>query len=88
VATVSIENRRGRHRTGAEDHPPAPQRDSSDVERRAPLPIAVLSELQVPPLSVQSHRDEPDAAPGVEPAVQESQLGRARRELEEAEGGA
>ena len=37
---------------------------------------------------MQAHGDQANASPGVEPAVQESQLGRARRELEEAEGGA
>jgi hypothetical protein len=39
-------------------------------------------------VAVQPNRDQSDAGPGVEPAVQEAQLWRAWLELEEAEGGA
>jgi hypothetical protein len=63
-------------------------RGPGHVERRAPGDVAVLRELKVPPLAVQSHGDQPDARPRVQPAVQEPQLGRAGRELEEGEGGA
>ena len=61
--------------------------DPGDVGRRAPVAVAVLRELKVPPLAVQSHGDQPDAIPRVEPTMQKAQLGRAWRELEEAEGG-
>jgi len=39
-------------------------------------------------LALDAHDDQAEAGPGVEPAVEEALLGYARRELEEAEGGA
>jgi hypothetical protein len=63
-------------------------RDAGDVERRAPPPVAVLRQLQIPALVMEPNGNEPEAGPGVQPAVQEPQLGRAGREPEEAEGGA
>ena len=63
-------------------------RDAGHEERRAPVPVAILRQLQVPALTMQSHGDQADAGPRVESLVQEAQLGRAWRELEEAEGGA
>ena len=46
-----------------------------------------MAQGQTQALALHAHGDEPDAGPGIEPAVQELQLGRAWRELEEAEGG-
>lgn len=63
------------------------QRRAGGVERGAPVPVAVVCELQVSALAMQPDRDQPDVGPGAEPAVQELQLGRARWELKEAEGG-
>jgi hypothetical protein len=63
-------------------------RGASDVERRPPVSVAVLRELKIPPLAVQSHSDQPDADPRVHPPMQELRLGRAGRELEKAERGA
>jgi hypothetical protein len=39
-------------------------------------------------MPLDAHGDEADAGPGVEPAMEELQLGLARREPQEAEGGA
>jgi hypothetical protein len=39
-------------------------------------------------LPLDTHDDPAEAGPGVEPSVQQPQLWRARREVEEAEGGA
>jgi len=47
-----------------------------------------VTQGQPQPLTLDAHGDEPDAGPGVEPAVQELQRGLTGRELEEAEGGA
>jgi hypothetical protein len=49
--------------------------------------VAVLRELEIVSDAMKPNGDQPDASPGVEPAVQELQFGRARRELEEAEAG-
>jgi len=52
------------------------------------LALGDVAQRESEPLPLDAHDDQADAGPGVEPAVQELQLGRARRELEEAEGGA
>jgi hypothetical protein len=57
-------------------------------EGRPPLVLADVAQREPEPLPLHAHGDQPDAGPGVEPAVEQPELGRARRELEEAEGGA
>ena len=47
-----------------------------------------LRELEIPALAMEPNRDQPDAGPGVPPPMQEPQLGRTGRELEEAESDA
>jgi hypothetical protein len=47
----------------------------------------VITEADLEAVSLHADNDQPDAHPGVEPAVQQSQLWRARRQMEEAEGG-
>ena len=47
-----------------------------------------MTQRQPHPLPLDAHGDEADARSGVEPAVEELQLGLGRREPEEAEGGA
>src|SRR5688500_13614809 len=57
------------------------------VERRAPGAAVVARELKIGILPGHAHHDVADAAPGVEPAVHQLQLGRRRRQEREAEGG-
>jgi len=52
--------------------------------RHPPSAVAVLRELELPDLAVKASNDQPDAGPGVEPAVEELQLWLARLELGEA----
>jgi hypothetical protein len=54
----------------------------------ATLVFADVAQREPEPLTLDAHDDEAEAGPGVEPAVQQTQLGCAGRELEEAEGGA
>jgi hypothetical protein len=70
-------------------------RDS--VEQGWPVPSRRRSPASGPPyvtkgqsqaLALDAHDDQPDAGPGVQPLMQQPQLGRARLNLEEAEGGA
>ena len=47
-----------------------------------------MTQREPEPLPLDADDDQTDAGPGVEPAVEQAKLGRARLELEEAEGGA
>jgi len=49
---------------------------SRDVERCPPVAVAVLRELEIPALTVHAVHNLADAAPRVEPVVDELQLGR------------
>jgi len=49
------------------------------------VPVAVFGELEVVAEALHPADDVADAAPGVEPAMQELQLGCARQELGEAD---
>jgi hypothetical protein len=53
-----------------------------------PLALGDVAQGQTQTLTLDAYGDQPDALPGVEPAVQEPQLGLGSRDLEEAEGGA
>jgi hypothetical protein len=57
-----------------------------NTHRRAPSATCVR--LSRSPLSLDGHGDEPDAFPGVQPVMQQTQLASARGELQEPEGGA
>jgi hypothetical protein len=57
-------------------------------ERRAPVRGVALSELQVPALARHAANDVADAAPRVEPAVDELKLRLGRRHERQADGGA
>ena len=50
--------------------------DSGDVERRAPVTVTVLPEVEIVANAVQTDRQQADAVLVVEPAVDERQLGR------------
>ena len=54
-------------------------------ERRPPLALGDVTQREPEPLALDADNDQAEAGPGVEPAVQEPQLGRSRWELEEAE---
>ena len=58
---------------------------SGDVERRPPMAVTVLCELQVPSLAERPHSDVAYAAPGVEVAMQQAQLRGTRLNLGKAE---
>jgi hypothetical protein len=57
-------------------------------EDRAPPGVGDVRQRQAMTLPLDAHSDEPDAGPGIEPAVQEPQLGRPGLELQESERGA
>ena len=65
-----------------------PARACVRLERGAPLVLLQVRQPEARPEAFDAHGDAPDAGPGVEPAVQEPQLGLGGRELEETEGGA
>jgi len=50
--------------------------DSGDVERRAPVTVTVLPEVEIVANAVQTDRQQANAVPVVEPPVDERQLGR------------
>jgi len=50
--------------------------DSGDVERRAPVTVTVLPEVEIVANAVQTDRQRANAVPVVEPPVDERQLGR------------
>jgi hypothetical protein len=50
--------------------------DSGDVERRAPVAVAVLAQVEIVAGAVQPGRQQADAVPVVEPSVDERQLRR------------
>jgi hypothetical protein len=52
------------------------------------LALGDVAQREPKPMALDVHDDQPDTCPGVEPSVQERQLGCALRELEEAESGA
>ena len=56
-------------------------REPGDVERRAPVAVAVGRDLEIVPMALKACREQADARPVVEPTVQELKLGRAGREL-------
>ena len=56
-------------------------------ELRPPLALGEVGEREPEPLPLDAHDDQAEAGPGVEPAMQELQLGCARREMREAERG-
>ena len=68
--------------------------NSTEVERTvagiriSPAAFVVLGELDVVALAVHPDDDVTDAAPGVEPAVKQAQLGLHRRHEREPDGGA
>ena len=60
---------------------------AGDVERGAPVAVAVLGKLKIPPLAVHPDRDVADTTPGVEPLVEGRERGmrRCRGQRHEAE---
>ena len=57
-------------------------------EKHRPPPVAVVAtQFEIVALSRHAGDDVADSGPGVEPAVEEAHLGRARFEREEAESG-
>ena len=76
-----------RHGVGATPNPRGARRALSSMNIARHSPSAMwLSDSRIP-CRFDAHGDEPDAGPGVEPAVEKLQLGLSGREPEEAEGG-
>ena len=50
--------------------------EAGDVERRAPVTVTVLPQVEIVAGAMQPDRQQADAAPVVEPTVDERQLGR------------
>jgi hypothetical protein len=50
-------------------------------EVRPPLVLCDVAEREPEPLALDAHDDQAEPGPGVEPAVEQPQLGSARREL-------
>jgi hypothetical protein len=50
--------------------------DSRDVERRAPVTVTVLPQVEIVAGAMQPDRQESDAVPIIEPAVDERDFGR------------
>ena len=50
--------------------------DAGDIERRAPVAVTVLPQVEIVAGAMQPHRQQADAVPVVKPPVDKRQLGR------------
>jgi len=51
-------------------------REAGDPERRPPVAVTILAQIEIVADAMESGRQETDTAPGVEPGVGQRQLGR------------
>jgi hypothetical protein len=62
-------------------------RDAGDVEGGAPVTVTVLAQVEIVAGAMQASDNRAHAGPGVSPRMEQPQLGRSEREVEEAQHG-